>query len=253
MARILITGTSKGIGRGLVTELSSRGHDVVATARDPRSLSDLPAALALPLDVTDPASVTAAVEAAGPIDVVISNAGEIFLGSVEDSPLDEMQRLFEINTFGAVRVAQAVIPSMRQRGTGRLVFMSSVAGRVPLPLVGAYVASKWALEALGETLALELRRFGITVNLLEPGSVDSGALDAPRAHLGVGHYQELASQLGLSSSLITVDDVARATADVIETGDSRLRIPIGAPAEAILSAARGWPDERPFEPVPLRW
>jgi NAD(P)-dependent dehydrogenase (short-subunit alcohol dehydrogenase family) len=253
VARILVTGASKGIGRAISVELAARGHHVVATARDPRTLADLPVAQALRLDVTDQASVDAAVADGGPFDVLVSNAGEIVVGSVEDTPLAEFERLFAINTFGAVRVAQAVIPAMRHAGTGRLVFVSSVVGRVALPMVGAYAATKWALEAAAETLAIELRQFGISVTLLQPGTVSSGALDAPTVHSGAGVYRGLAEQVSFSGDMIGVEDVARATADAIENGDPRLRIPVGASAELLLGLGRDWPDNRPFEPRPLDW
>ena len=132
MASVLITGASKGIGRATAAEFARRGHRVVATARDPRSLTGLDVDQRLPLDVTDPASVAAAVEAAGEIDVLVSNAGVIFYAAVEAIPPDKFAEIFDLNTVGALRVAQAVLPGMRARGHGRLLFMSSVAGRIVL-------------------------------------------------------------------------------------------------------------------------
>src|SRR5690348_16073127 len=129
MSSILITGASKGIGRATAAELARRGHRVVATARDPRTLDGLDADLRLCLDVTDQASVDAAVGQASEIDVFISNAGVIFRAAVEASPAAEIERLYAQNTIGAIRVTQAVLPQMRQRGKGRLLFVSSVAGR----------------------------------------------------------------------------------------------------------------------------
>src|SRR6478609_7435433 len=122
MASVLITGANGGIGRALATEFTRRGHRVVATARDPRRLDDLDVAARLALDVTDDDSVAAAIAAAGDVDILIANA------AVEATPLAELHRLFDLNTVGALRVAQAVLPQMRARGQGRLLFMSSVAG-----------------------------------------------------------------------------------------------------------------------------
>lgn len=147
MSSVLITGANRGIGRAIATEFAGRGHRVVATARDPRTLADLDVSQRLSLDVTDNASVTAAVEAAGDIDIVVANAGVIFYAAVEATPLAELQRLLNLNTVGAIRVAQAVLPQMRPRGYGKLLFMSSVVGRVVLPPGAAYAATKWALEA----------------------------------------------------------------------------------------------------------
>lgn len=161
MSSVLITGANRGIGRAIAGEFARRGHRVVATARDPRTLADLDVSQRLALDVTDDASVTAAVEAAGDIDIVINNAGVIFYAAVEAIPLAELQRLFNLNTFGALRVAQAVLPQMRARGDGKLMFMSSVVGRIVLPPGAAYASTKWALEALIEALAIEVTPFGV--------------------------------------------------------------------------------------------
>lgn len=253
MSRVLITGASKGIGRSIATELLARGHDVIATARNPETLADLPVSLALPLDVTSQESIDEAIDAAGPIDVMISNAGEIIVASVEDSPIAEIERLFAVNTVGAVRVTQAVVPQMRARGTGRLIYMSSAVASVALPLIGAYAATKHALDTFAETLALELRHFKISVNLIEPGAVDSGALDDPPTYTGGGHYTPLAAQLSLSADMIAAHSVARATADVIDNADDRLRIPVGDAAEFMAMAGRDWPRTSPFEPAPLDW
>ena len=237
----------------VVTELAAHGHEVIATARDPRSLADLPVSQALRLDVTDQYSIDQAVAAAGPVDVLVSNAGEIIVASLEDSPISEIERLFAVNTIGAVRVTQAVIPSMRERGGGRLVFMSTAAANVAFPLVGAYAATKHALDVIAETLALELRRFSISVNLIEPGAVDSGALDDPPSYHGAGHYAPLGAQVSFSSTMITVETVARATADAIDHRDDRLRIPVGDSATFLAAASRDWPHDRPFELTPLDW
>src|ERR1700753_1770738 len=133
MSSVLVTGASRGIGRAIAEEFARRGHRVVATARDPRSLADLDVRERWALDVTDDASVTAAFAAAGDVDIVVVNPGEIFYAAVEAIPLAELLRLFDLNTVGAIRVAQAALPQLRGRGNGKLLFMSSVLGRVTLP------------------------------------------------------------------------------------------------------------------------
>jgi NADP-dependent 3-hydroxy acid dehydrogenase YdfG len=182
MSSILITGASKGIGRATAAELARCGHRIIATARDPHSLNDLDVDQRLRLDVTDQASVDGAMAQGGEIDILISNAGAIFAAAVEASPIGEIERVYAQNTAGAIRVTQAILPQMRQRRKGRLLFLSSVAGRTVQPGTAAYAATKWALEAFAEALAIELGGFGIDVGLVEPGPVSSGALDNMRAY-----------------------------------------------------------------------
>src|ERR1700728_1633420 len=182
MSIVVVPARGRGIGPARVLGSPRRGHRVIGTARDPRSLEDLDLDQRLALDVTDDASVTAAFAAAGDVDVVIVNPAEIFYAAVEAIPLAELQRLFNLNTVGAIRVAQAVLPQMRARGDGKLLFMSSVIGRIVLPPSAAYSSTKWALEALVEALAIEVAPFGVQTALLEPGAVSSGALDNVTAH-----------------------------------------------------------------------
>jgi NADP-dependent 3-hydroxy acid dehydrogenase YdfG len=182
MSSVLITGASKGVGRAIAIELAHRGHRVIATARQPETLADLPVDQRLRLDVTDQDSVDQAVRAAGEVDVLVSNAGATVRAPLESVPLAEVDRLYQLNTLGALRVTQAVLPAMRERGSGRLVFVSSIQGRLVLPIIGPYGASKWALEAIAETLSIETRHFGISVSIVQPGAVaTSGATQASRS------------------------------------------------------------------------
>jgi NADP-dependent 3-hydroxy acid dehydrogenase YdfG len=248
MSSVLITGASKGIGRAIAAEFASRGHRVVATARDPRTLEDLAVDQRLALDVTDDASVTAAIKSAGEIDVLISNAGVILYAAVEATPLDEFERLLRHNTIGALRVAQAVLPQMRARGNGRLLFMSSVAGRIVLPPGAAYAATKWALEAIVESLAIEVAPLGIQAALLEPGAVSSGALDDVLTYtLPDDPYGALLNGGG-SRDFITPEQVAKEVADAAERPALPLRIPLGEPARQLLATRRATRDDIPFVP-----
>ena len=249
MASVLITGASKGIGRATAAEFARRGYRVVATARDPRSLAGLDVDQRLPLDVTDPASIAAAVREAGDVDVLVSNAGVIFYAAVEATPPEKFAELFNLNTIGALRVAQAVLPGMRERGRGRLLFMSSVVGRIVLPPGAAYQATKWALEALVESLAIEVAPFGLEAALLEPGAVSSGALDdVTRYALPDDPYHAPDRSSDARARMITPQEVAVAVADAAEVPQLPLRIPIGAWARAILAARREAPDTVPFVP-----
>lgn len=247
MSSVLITGANRGIGRAIATEFAGRGHRVVATARDPRTLADLDVSQRLSLDVTDNASVTAAVEAAGDIDIVVANAGVIFYAAVEATPLAELQRLLNLNTVGAIRVAQAVLPQMRSRGYGKLLFMSSVVGRVVLPPGAAYAATKWALEALVESLAIEVAPHGVQTALLEPGAVSSGALDDVTTYtLPDDPYAAILRGGGPRDGMITPEQVVAEVVDAAEKPQLPLRIPIGAPARALLAARHAASDEVPF-------
>jgi NADP-dependent 3-hydroxy acid dehydrogenase YdfG len=247
MSSVLITGANRGIGRAIATEFARRGHRVVATARDPRTLTDLDVSQRLALDVTDDASVATAVAAAGDIDIVIANAGVIFYAAVEATPLPELQRLLTLNTVGAIRVAQAVLPQMRTRGAGKLMFMSSVLGRVVRPPSAAYAATKWALEALVEALAIEVAPFGVQAALLEPGAVSSGALDDVTTYtLPDDPYAAILKGGGPRAGIITPQQVAAEVADAAEKPQLPLRIPIGDAARTLLAARHAAADDAPF-------
>lgn len=173
-----ITGSSRGLGREFTEAALGRGDKVAATARSTESFGELAekygdAILPLAMDVTDKAAVAAAVEAAvrhfGRIDVVVNNAGYAQVGAVEELSEAELRDEMETNLFGAIWVIQAVLPHLREQGSGHIVQLSSAAGLIAMPLGGAYHASKWALEGLNEALAGEVAGFGIKVTIVEPG------------------------------------------------------------------------------------
>jgi short-subunit dehydrogenase len=170
---VLITGCSSGIGQAAALALHKAGRTVVATARNPATLSGLAShgLRTLALDVTDESSIRAAVDAAGPIDVLVNNAGYGLYGTVEQLPMAEIRRQFETNFFGLVRLTQLVLPGMRAAGGGRILNVSSMGGRATLPGGAFYHASKYAVEALSDALRMEVARFGIDVVLIEPGPV----------------------------------------------------------------------------------
>ncbi|MDX3075497.1 SDR family oxidoreductase [Streptomyces sp. NPDC088354] len=252
---MLITGASQGIGRAVAVELARRGHRVIATARRPETLADLPVDQRLRLDVTDQDSVDQAVNAAGEVDVLVSNAGSTVRAPLESVPLAEVERLYQLNTLGALRVVQGVLPAMRERGSGRLVFVSSIQGRLVLPIIGPYGASKWALEAMAETLAVETGHFGIKVSIVQPGAVSTnGAQQAPSFIAEDSPYAPLYRQLAaLRGEVITPEEVAAVVADTIEQPEPALRVPAGAPAERVLKARKEAPESEPFMPAAIDW
>ena len=177
----LITGASRGFGRQFAQAALRRGDNVAATARDVSTLADLqaeyPGLLRLALDVTDADAVRERVAEAeahfGGLDVVVNNAGYGHFGAVEEVTDAELQAQLETNVLGAHRVVRAVLPGMRARGRGHIIQISSIGGVAAYPGLGAYHASKWALEALSESLAAEVGRFGIRVTIVEPGGYDT--------------------------------------------------------------------------------
>lgn len=255
MSSVLITGASKGIGRAVAIELADRGHRVIATARRPEMLADLPVDQRLRLDVTVQETVDQAVADAGDIDVLVSNAGDTVRAPLESVPLSEVERLFQLNTLGALRVAQSVLPAMRERGSGRLVFVSSIQGRLVLPVIGPYGASKWALEALAETLAIETGHFGIKVSIVQPGVVSTGGGAQAKVFLKENDpYTPLYEALpALRSDSITPEEVAAAVADTIEQNDPPLRVPVGATARRVLQARKEAPEHEPFVMAEIKW
>lgn len=172
MKTILITGCSSGFGLDIAKTFAERDWKVVATMRSPRE-DVLPASeniTVLPLDVTDDASVKNALDAAGPIDVLVNNAGIGWLNALEGTAIDTARDVFETNTLGTMRVIQAVLPQFRARRSGLIINVTSSVTMRPLPLLSVYTASKAAVNAFTESLALELAPFGITVKIVLPGS-----------------------------------------------------------------------------------
>lgn len=192
--RILVTGAGSGVGRAVTTLLTSRGHEVIATARDRASLDDLEAAVRLRLDVADAASVDEVRDQVGWVDGLVNNAAVSFRGPIEQVEVEHVREMFETNVFGPVRLIQAFVPGMRLRRGGVVVNISSVAGHVAQPLSGFYAATKHALEAISEALYVELAHFGVRVVIIEPGYIAPGMKDqAPASVLAA--YAELDAQL----------------------------------------------------------
>jgi NADP-dependent 3-hydroxy acid dehydrogenase YdfG len=245
MSSVLITGASTGIGRLTATELAQRGHRVIATARDRSSLDDLDVAVKLRLDVTDQSSVDAAIAEAGEIDVLIANAGLMTMGAVEAVPTEEVERLFDANVIGLARSVRAVLPQMRTRGKGRLVLLSSVLGRAVLPAFAAYSASKFAVEAYGEALAMELAPFGVDVVIAEPGPTSSGLLEKMKNFTLADDPYKLASPITPEITSPT-SDVATAIADLVEAPTVPLRSPLGGFTQYVVEARAGAPWDKPF-------
>lgn len=175
----LITGVSSGFGRAFAEAALRAGHTVIGTVRSEAAKKDFEdlaseRAVALVLDVTDFSAIDAAIAAvtdkAGPIDVLVNNAGYGHEGSLEESPLEEMRHQFDVNVFGAVAMIKAVLPFMRTRRSGHIINITSMGGFITMPGIAYYCGSKFALEGISETLAKEVAGFGIKVTAVAPGS-----------------------------------------------------------------------------------
>jgi NAD(P)-dependent dehydrogenase (short-subunit alcohol dehydrogenase family) len=177
---VLITGCSSGIGHATAELLAAQGWTVYATARRPESIADLEGkgCKTLALDVTDEDSMSAAVghvtEAEGAIGVLINNAGYSQSGAVESVPVDDVRRQFETNVFGLLRMCQLALPGMRDHGWGKIVNLGSMGGRLTFPGGGIYHSTKYALEAISDSMRFEVRGFGVDVILIEPGLITTG-------------------------------------------------------------------------------
>jgi len=245
---ILITGGTDGLGRAAAVLLAERGYRVFAAGRNAErraALDEFARERKLPLetlemDVCDDASVERAVAGvrgkAGPIEVLINNAGIGYFAPMEVVELEHLRRQFEANFFGAVRVTQRVLPEMRERRRGRILNISSAAGRIVLPLYGPYSSSKYALEAISDALRLEVSRFGIHVVLIEPGYIQTGfqaasmelsSSYAPYAETGpyATIYRNFVRNRNksLSGSQYTTEDCARVILRAIEDARPRPR------------------------------
>ncbi|MCB9680579.1 MAG: SDR family NAD(P)-dependent oxidoreductase [Alphaproteobacteria bacterium] len=175
----LVTGASAGIGKSIVRRLLAQGWTVYGAARRTAQMEDLVAqgAHALAMDVTDEASMAAGVDAIlaaeGRIDALVNNAGYGSYGALEDVPLDEARRQFEVNVFGAMRLTQLVLPTMRAARRGHVVNITSMGGEIWMPIGGWYHATKHALEVLSDVLRMEVAPFGIHVVVVQPGSIET--------------------------------------------------------------------------------
>jgi NAD(P)-dependent dehydrogenase (short-subunit alcohol dehydrogenase family) len=258
MASVLITGTSRGIGLETALAFARAGHRVHATMRNPSqspalaeaaALENLPIAVTT-MDVDSDASVSDAIAAvlkSGPIDVLVNNAGVEGVGSVEEIPLARFRAIMETNYFGAIRCIQALIPLMRQRRSGCIINVSSVAGRLCCPPLTSYCASKWALEALSEGLAAELKAFNVRVALIEPGIIDTAMarrIETPEAESPYGHTSRFAALFAEAlKNPVPPSLVASKILEVAESETWKLRHPTGPDAAGFIQWRSSMSDE----------
>lgn len=260
MGIAFVTGTSTGIGMATAMSLARAGHTVYAGMRNPQRQGELHQAVArenLPVrivahDVDGDASaryaIGQALAEAGRIDVLVNNAGISTMGSLEETPLSDFRSTMETNFFGAVRCTQAVLPAMRQRGSGCIVNVTSVAGRIALASQAPYASSKWALEALSECLAQEVKSFGIRVAIVEPGVIATPILGKVAPDLEGTPYPHkrriielFRASLEHPVSPFVVGDRIR---DIVDSGTWTLRHPVGPDASGFLQWRTSLTDEQ---------
>ena len=247
MTAILITGCSSGFGLETARHILGRGCTVVATMRTPREevLPRSDRLRILPLDVTDPESIARVVEAAGPIDVLVNNAGIGLLNALEGVPMESVRDVFETNTLGTIAMTRAVLPQMRERRSGVIVNVTSSVTQRPLHLLSVYTASKAAVNAFTESLALELEPFGVRARLVIPGRAPETAFgDNARARAGMtipeayaGLAAEVFARFQQSTQVTRALDVAEAVWRAATDPSCPMRLPAGA--DAVAGAALG--------------
>jgi len=247
MPTALITGTSTGIGLETALHFARQGYRVFAGARKPEVVESHPNIVPVKLDVDQDESVRECVDRvlaeAGEIDVLVNNAGVGLSGAVEMVPLDKVRAMFETNFFGAVKMMQAVLPSMRARRSGTVVNVTSVLGHVTMGCHGFYAATKFALAAVSEALAAEMKPFGIRVGIIEPGVIltpiwNKGERSMPKDH---PYRQSVDRMFRLFRSQMDggtkPDAVASAIYEAVAEGATKLRYPVGEDAD-VMAAAR---------------
>jgi NAD(P)-dependent dehydrogenase (short-subunit alcohol dehydrogenase family) len=254
---VLITGTSSGIGRAAVKEFSSKGWNVAATLRTPAKESEMqtwPGVKIYALDVTDTESIDKAVKTIiadfGSIDVLVNNAGYGVDGVFEAMSDEVIERQFNTNVFGLMRTTRAIIPHMRQRGGGTIIQIASMGGRLAFPLFSIYHGTKWAVEGFTESLHYELKPFGITLKLIEPGAIKTEFYGAGREMVKpenttvyddfVAKCDEVNQSSGAKGepASLVAETVYKAATD----GSNKMRYPVGKPAPMLLWLRKRLPD-----------
>jgi len=259
MSVVLITGCSSGIGLATAITVAKSGHKVYATMRKPLRAalpsvfeSELSSVKLIALDVTDDFSVKTAVNKVlgkeGKVDVLINNAGVSGLGAIEELSLDAFKKDMEINYFGTIRCIKAVLPSMRERGSGTIINISSVAGKVYSNFHGTYAPSKAAVEALSECLAQEVNNFGIRVALVEPGVTDTSIFSKGYQLPQQTKYPNIKRFLSMFAASVDnhvqPEAVSNVILDIIEGRSTKFRNPATPDAEPLLAWRASQTDEQ---------
>lgn len=241
MPKVLITGTSRGLGRSLVNELAQRNYQVIAGARNINDIEDLAVFKKVVLDICCEENIKALEKENEDIDILINNAAYNVAGPIEAIPIEEIRKEVETNLMGAIRLIQTVLPGMRKKKKGVIVNISSVADRFASPYGGIYSATKAALALISEALSFELRHFGIKVILIEAGAIKTD-LPIKQKHFSLPDYLPLDEQIKIRFEKYLKEDrrtppdtMAKIIVDAIENPDTGLKVAAGKDAEYMIA------------------
>jgi short-subunit dehydrogenase len=240
-----VTGASSGIGEAVATALAARGWRVYGTSRNPDSVKErVPGVEYLALDLTDEASIQACAAACGDVDVLVNNAGESQSGPLEELPPDAIQRLFQLNVFGAVRLTQLLLPGMRARGYGRVVMVGSMLASFPLAYRSSYVATKAAIKGFATAARREVSPYGVWITTVEPGSINTG-IGLRRTHYLVDgspfsdEYHTMIAKLDANEhSGISATQVAAKIVEAIDAERPKSLYAVGSNAPVVFAMRR---------------
>lgn len=244
----LVTGASSGIGRAVAAALVARGYRVLGTSRGPDALTDpVPEVEYLALDLADNASIEECAKVAGPVDVLVNNAGESQSGPLEELPMDAVERAFRINVFGAVRLTQLLLPGMRERRYGRVVMVGSMLASFPLAYRSSYVATKAAIKGFANALRREVSPYGVEVTTVEPGSINTGISERRTQYVAEDspfreEYRAMLSALNSNEAKGTsAETVAQTVVRAIEAPRPRPLYAVGSNAPVVFALRRLFP------------
>ncbi|WP_182358072.1 SDR family oxidoreductase [Tomitella gaofuii] len=247
----LVTGASSGIGLATARALVASGYTVYGTGRAPQNLPDdarVPGVHYLPLDLADTASIERCAAQAGPVDVLVNNAGESQSGPFEELLPDDLERLFRINVLGAVRLSQQVLPGMRERGYGRVVMVGSMLGSLPLAYRSSYCASKAAVRTFASAARAEFAPYGVWLTTVEPSSINTG-ISERRTHLVrpgsvfEEQYRRVIARLDAREAAgIPAEEVAAQIMDAIRARRPRPLYAVGGGSRAAFALKRMLPE-----------